>query len=268
MITKFKKIIIVIRLLIKRPYLINLILESDDVWKEYNQKKYSLPSGLPSIDSVEFFNEEMIIEPYAYLNGSCIPTDIALLKALAIRYNANKYFEIGTWRGESVANMATVVPECVTFNLSSEELINLGLSEKYAELHGYFSDHVENIAQIFGNSQTYNFTEHYGKYDLVFIDGDHHYDTVKKDTETAFRLLRNEKSIIVWHDYAHQPESVRWELLAGILDGCPKDKRSKIFHVSNTLCALYSNEVFETSELILHSKPKKHFRVSLKLVKQ
>ena len=66
---------------------------------------------------------------------------------------------------------------------------------------------------------TFDFADYYGKYDMVFIDGDHHYDSVKKDTETAFKLLKDNRSIIVWHDYGLDPETIRWDVLAAILDG-------------------------------------------------
>ena len=37
---------------------------------------------------------------------------------------------------------------------------------------------------------------------FVFVDGGHGYDTVKNDTEWAFKLIEGqEKAVIVWHDY-------------------------------------------------------------------
>jgi len=72
---------------------------------------------------------------------------------------------------------------------------------------------------------------------LIFIDGDHHSESIASDTANAFKLLKDENSVIVWHDYGIGTETVRWNVLAGILEGCPADKRNKLYHASNTICA-------------------------------
>ena len=75
--------------------------------------------------------------------------------------------------------------------------------------------------------------------DLVFIDGDHHYESVLKDSATAFSLLKDSGSIIVWHDYTNGPETIRWEVFRGIWEATPADKRKHLYKVANTQCALY-----------------------------
>lgn len=41
-----------------------------------------------------------------------------------------------------------------------------------------------------------------GVCDLIYIDADHSYDGVKRDTELADQIInRSEPSVIVWHDY-------------------------------------------------------------------
>ena len=99
---------------------------------------------------------------------------------------------------------------------------------------------------------------------MVFIDGDHHYESVKKDTETAFRLLKSDRSIIVWHDYGLDPETIRWDVMEAILDGAPAEKRDQIYHISNTLCAVYLPHVFPNHRLIPYETPKKYFEIEIK----
>lgn len=265
---KIQKLFKAIGLIFEKPYLLNLILESDDVMKDKVTRKHGMPEGLPVVDIDELFGGfKGTANPYAYLSGATMPIDIALLRALALRHKVENYFEIGTWRGESVANMAQVVGQCTTLNLSMEEITALTHNEKYAELHGFFSKKLENVKQIYGNSNSYDFTSHYGQYDMVFVDGDHHYESVKKDTENAFRLLRNENSIIVWHDYAIDPETVRWDVMAAILDGSPADRRNHIFHVSNTLCAVYLPDTPSVKKLVPHERPEKYFKIDIQSVK-
>ncbi|MCR4964362.1 MAG: class I SAM-dependent methyltransferase [Bacteroidales bacterium] len=252
-------------LICKHPYLLNAVINDEGVRKEEVIRRYGLEAGLPMVEIHQLFSDfEETVSPYAYLSGATMPIDIALLRMLARRQQVSDYFEIGTWRGESVANMAAVVERCVTFNLPKEEIMKLTHDERYADLHGFFSNHLENVTQLYGNSQTFDFTSYHKSFDMVFIDGDHHYEAVKKDTETAFKMLRDEKSVIVWHDYALDPETVRWNVLLAILDGTPADKRKHLYHISNTLCAVYIPEDLSATSMIPYSVPQKFFDITIK----
>ncbi|MBQ3734853.1 MAG: class I SAM-dependent methyltransferase [Bacteroidales bacterium] len=256
-----------LKLIIKFPYLLNLVLDSEDVFQKKVSKKYGLDEGLPLLRLEELFPDfTETVSPYAYLSGATMPIDIALLKMLARRRNVQRYFEIGTWRGESVANVAAVVPQCVTLNLSREEIIKLTDNERYADAHAFFSKNLDNVTHIEGNSQSFDFTPYKGQFDMVFIDGDHHSDAVKKDTQTAFELLRDEKSIIVWHDYGYDPETIRWSVLYAIWEGTPEEKRKHLYHVANTMCAVYLPEELPVGTLVPHALPEHYYEVTLKTV--
>ena len=262
---KIQKFTKAIGRIIRHPYLLNLVLQDEGSNKEEVIRKYGLKDGLPLLEINELFPDfHEIAKPYAYLSGATMPIDIALLRALAKKYEVQDYFEIGTWRGESVANLADVSEHCVTFNLPNEDIIKLTNNKLYADLHSFFNKDLSNVEQLYGDSQTFDFAPHFGKYDMVFIDGDHHYESVKKDTETAFRLLKNDHSIIVWHDYGLDPETIRWDVMAAILDGAPAEKRKNIYHVSNTLCAVYLPDDFPTHKLVPYEKPHKYFEIEIK----
>ena len=225
--------------IIRHPYLLNLVLQDEDSNKEDVIRKYGLTDGLPVIEINELFPDfHEIAKPYAYLSGA--------------------------WRGESVANLADVAEHCVTFNLPKENIVNLTNNQLYADLHSFFSKGLTNVEQLYGDSQAFDFEPHLGKYDMVFVDGDHHYESVKKDTETAFKLLKGERSIIVWHDYGLDPETIRWDVMGAILDGAPAEKRKHIYHISNTLCAVYLPDDFTTHKLVPYETPKKYFEIDIK----
>jgi hypothetical protein len=162
--------------------------------------------------------------------------------------------------------VAAVVPQCVTLNLSREEIIKLTDNERYADAHAFFSNNLDNVTHIEGNSQNFDFTPYKGQFDMVFIDGDHHSDAVKKDTQTAFELLRDEKSIIVWHDYGYDPETIRWSVLYAIWEGTPEEKRKYLYHVANTMCAVYIPEELPVGTLVPHALPEHFYEVTLKTV--
>lgn len=264
---KIKKFLIIISLLIKKPSLLNHLIEESNFYKNLVLKKHNLKQGLPVIDITEIdssVNEK--VEPFSFLDGGSTPLDLALLRILARKFKIKKYLEIGTWRGESVANISSIVDQAYTLNLSKSDLKKIGKSDQYINSHAIFSKNLSNVIHLEGNSRTFDFNSLNQKFDMIFIDGDHHYESVKKDTQTAFKLLNSTNSIIVWHDYASTPEEIRWEVLLGIFDGCPEQYKDKIFHVSNTLCAVFYNFEIKSSVLEPYKFPNKSFSLDIKSV--
>jgi hypothetical protein len=238
--SKISKAFRALGLIIRNPWLLNKVLEEDKYWKNEVVKKYGFQYGLPVLRAEELFGDfSETVDPFAFLDGGSLPTDLALLKKLVRRFPHCSYFEIGTWRGESVANVASVAEICYTLNLSAGEMKAMGLNQRYIDLHGHYSGNIPNIRHLEGNTLSFDFQSLNRKFNLIFIDGDHHFEMVKNDTEKVFRHLVHENSIVVWHDYARNPETIRYEVLAGILQECPQVFHKHIFHIANTLCAVY-----------------------------
>jgi len=107
---KFQKLIKSIQYIIKQPSLVNLILDQNDVRKLEFQKQYPQLLSLPevSLDEITNGNFESNVDLFI-LDGGSLPTDLALLKTLA--KGKSSYFEIGTWRGESIWNIAKEIDE-------------------------------------------------------------------------------------------------------------------------------------------------------------
>lgn len=266
--SKIRKFIKVFFLIIRQPSLLNRIVDDNDVNKKEVINKYNLQNGLMQIDISDLipdFDEN--IEPYSSLDGSSTVLDFALLKALAKKSSKCNYLEIGTWRGESVANVASVAEKCITINLPDEEMQRKGMSQKYIDLHRFFSKQLLNVKHIQANSLTFDFNSLNEKFDLIFIDGDHHYESILSDTRNAFKLMRDNKSMIVWHDYGNSPENIRWDVLKGILDGTPTEKHKYLYHVSNTLCAIYFTENIVAHKAEYPQIPNKHFQINIKVRK-
>lgn len=72
------------------------------------------------------------------------------------------------------------------------------------------------------------------KFDLIFIDGGHDYQTVISDTKNSL-LMKKKDSIVVWHDYKSKIHSDVTKFLNNF------NKKKKIFHIKNTMLvfALY-----------------------------
>src|SRR6185295_321526 len=115
---KLKKFFSAIKLIVRKPALLNLVLNDEDVNRQQVIAKYNLADGLLAVDILDLLpNLHETIDPFCSLDGGSPPLDIALLKGLARRKKDCEYFEIGTWRGESVANVAVVAKHCITLNL-------------------------------------------------------------------------------------------------------------------------------------------------------
>ena len=235
--TKIGKALRGLLAILRQPSLLNVVLEHSDHYKKMASTA-GFDRGLPLIPFESLVPSPTTVHPLAGLDGGSLPTDLALLRALAGRFQAKTYFEIGTWRGESVSNVAAIVPECHTLNLPVDALNSLGLPSSYIDQHGFFSRSNPRIRQHWGDSRHFAFNELQATFDLLFVDGDHHFDMVKNDTQQVVQHLYHEKSLIVWHDYAHHPEKIRWEVLAGILAGLPADLHNRLYHVSHTKCAV------------------------------
>lgn len=250
-------------MIIRRPYLLNLINDDEQVKKSYVERCYSLGHGLPTIDIMHYMPEEEEIFPYSFLEGSSLPTDFALLRGICRKNNVVDYLEIGTWRGESVANVAPLAKNCYSLNMSDDEMRKSGLDEAYIAMHRFFSKDLANVTHLQANSMTFDFASLNKKFDLIFLDGDHHAEAVAHDTRQAFRLLKDEKSVIVWHDYGLGTETPRYDVLSGILDGCPADSIKHLYHVSNTLCAVFTREKLPAALINPNTRPQKQFGVKI-----
>lgn len=260
---KFQKLIKSIQYIIKQPSLVNLILDQNDVRKLEFQKQYPQLLSLPevSLDEITNGNFESNVDLFI-LDGGSLPTDLALLKTLA--KGKSSYFEIGTWRGESIWNIAKEIDDCTTLNLSKAEMLAMGWNKKYAELHGVLSKKNSKILHLEGNTKTFDFAGLGKKYDLIFIDGDHSYEMVKHDTEQVFKHLVHDNSVVVWHDYAYNSEKIRYEVFKAILDGTPKEFHKNLYHPQNTMCAVFTKENFNTSTFESPKTPEFLFEVNLK----
>lgn len=249
----------------RKPVLLNRVLEDEDTWRAHVKHKYDLPNGLPVISMDQLVEKEKVsLGPMTFFDGGSLPTDMMLLAGLAESIRDCRYFEIGTWRGESVSVVAARAATCHTLCLTDQQMRDMGMHEQTIRSHLMFSRNLPNVTHWRGDSRSFDFTVPGHPFDLIFIDGDHHYGVVKSDTEQVFKHLLHEKSVVVWHDYGFHPDKVRFEVMAAILDGAGTSARDRIYHVAHTKCAVFTGREHAASDAVFPFVPAESYALELK----
>lgn len=261
---KIAKLIYFVQELLQQPSLVNEVTNSKIVRKKQFYRKNPGVELLPQVSLWDFADkDEFEIPNYTFLGGGSLPTDMALLRAACEKFDSCRYFEIGTWRGESAINVVDLTSICHTLNLSEEEMRAMGLEESYIQLQGILSKVNEDIVHLYGNSAHFDFAGLNQKYDVIFIDGSHFYEDVLSDTKKVFAHLVHENSIVIWHDYAYSPEEVRYEVYQAIWDALEPEYRKNLYHVANTLSAVFFRGNLPTKKFEPLVNPQHFFQVKL-----
>jgi hypothetical protein len=219
----------------------NLMAFTEDIYAKDIVTEKTKGKGLPNVDLLEIipnFNET--VTDFTFLSFTSRVSDIAFIKALTKSFPNCDYLEIGCLRGESLVNVLPHTNSTVSLSLSHQEMRDMNFPESIIEIDSMLVKPNEKLTQIYHNSQTFDFSKFNKKFDLIFIDGDHTTDGVKIDTANAFKLLKDENSIIIWHDFGNNYSDQRNDVIAGALLGAPDAAHPFIYRVTNTLCGIYT----------------------------
>jgi hypothetical protein len=165
-----------------------------------------------------------------------------LAQAVAAIPSGSIVVEIGTFDGRTTLNLAINAPEARVFTLD----LPPDEGALYALAHGerQYVDKPQpgarfracdpgwqaaagRITQLLGDSATFDWTPYAGRAGLVFVDGSHAYDYVRKDSETAMRLVAK-GGLVLWHDYG------RWEGVNRALEELEAEHRLGLRHIAGT----------------------------------
>ena len=150
-------------------------------------------------------------------DGNVRLSELALLALAAAAAPAgSEIVEIGTFDGRTALNLAINAQSGVsiaTLDLPADQPSALAIEaseRRYvdkpapgARLRACgepWRVYAARVAQMYGDSATFDWSPHIERAALVFVDGSHAYDYAKKDSETALRLVRP-GGVVLWHDY-------------------------------------------------------------------
>jgi predicted O-methyltransferase YrrM len=169
-------------------------------------------------------------------------TSYDILATLVNYYKPKNILEIGTQFGGgtiilylySGGHVWTIdIPREFFPDLSSE-IADQNDSMKFVEIGREFVKHpelLEYITQIYGDSQTFNFSQiDLPMMDFVFIDGNHTTETVLKDTQQALRWLKK-GGILFWHDIQIPAVKAGIECFDNVLNIITVDEQNATFAI-------------------------------------
>ena len=175
--------------------------------------------------------------------------ELLTLATLCAALRPQHIFEFGTYTGESTLVMALNTPPETQITT-----IDLAPASRDTHAHGLGvggfrpftvgaafigTTPAAKIAQVYGDTRSYDYRRLYGHVDLIYIDADHTYQFAKADSTSALAMLRP-GGVILWDDYtwtdAH-PEC------AGVTR-CVNELAATrpIFHLAGTRFAMYRDQ--------------------------
>ncbi|MEM7627141.1 MAG: class I SAM-dependent methyltransferase [Planctomycetota bacterium] len=159
---------------------------------------------LPKVDPAHLLQKETSIRLTQFASGDwqVSSTELGIIVQLAAEKKPEHIFEFGTFDGRTSLNLSQNCPSSLltTLDLPPEDTIlppekTAGIMIRHLVQEG-------KATQLYGNSQTFDFSPYWGQCDFVFIDAGHGYTEAATDTRTTLKLIEGRDAVVVWHDYA------------------------------------------------------------------
>jgi predicted O-methyltransferase YrrM len=176
-------------------------------------------------------------------DGNVNLAELAILAQAAAAIPAGSIVvEIGTFDGRTTLNLAinAAPAPVITLDLPPDERAAFALAPgerqyvdkprpgaRFRGCDPAWRAAARRITQLLGDSATFDWSPYQGRAGLVFVDGSHAYEYVRKDSETAMRLIAK-GGMVLWHDYG------RWDGVSRALDELEATRRLGLRHIAGT----------------------------------
>jgi len=153
-----------------------------------------LPEINPADCIPDFSTTEIVIRQCPVGTWSTPLIDVVVLLKMALGFRSRRILEIGSYLGHT-ARMLAENTDAETRITTLDAFPEHGAAYRGTPLEKKIDRRIGKIS-----------LEHFKageKYDLIFVDADHHFKSVLNDTQVAMGLLA-EGGVIVWHDYQQE----------------------------------------------------------------
>lgn len=188
---------------------------------------------LPECDAQQViprFSETEVRIQHCPLGAWSTPlADIFVLIKAAQGFDSKRILELGSFRGDTARLLAENTGDQVT-------ICAVDIDERHGSAYKG-TPIAHKIQRKTGRISTDLFQQD-EKFDLVFVDANHDFDSVVNDTQVAFKVL-GDSGVILWHDYAQDNYFIG-------LNGVPEalglfSKTYNIYSIRGTRLAIFSN---------------------------
>jgi hypothetical protein len=207
-------------------------------------RRDTYPTALPQSAWTEMLPRHTIrLAETGKRDGNVNLAELAILAQAAVAIPPGSIVvEIGTFDGRTTLNLAINAAQATVFTLDlpPDERAAFALApgerqyvdkpQPGARFRGCdpaWRAAARRITQLLGDSATFDWSPYQGRAGLVFVDGSHAYEYVRKDSATAMRLVVP-GGIVLWHDYG------RWEGVSRALDELETERRLGLRHIAGT----------------------------------
>ena len=174
--------------------------------------------------------------------------ETSVLVALVKIIKPKIFFEFGTYLGIQTLNIAANLPSSVKiytldfdadfFKEAVQDKHDVAISEKHFEYENKLafmgSIYEQRIERLYGDLNSFDFSDLYDSVDMIYIDGGHDLRTLMSDTKNALKMLSSHNiSCIVWHDYNNANYPQVTEYLNDL------SSQYDIYHVEETMMCFY-----------------------------
>jgi len=209
------------------------------------KSRHEQPTRLPQVAWSDLFQRRKFsLTETRKCSGNVTLGELAILaQAAAGCVAGSEIVEIGTFDGRTTINLALNAPtSCSIFTLdllphqATRFQLEVGESQfvekplpgvRFRQCRQSLSSSARRITQLFGDSATFDWSNHYGKAGLVFVDGSHAYDYARVDSTTAMQLV-TVNGAVLWHDYGV------WEGVTRALEDLELTKTLGLRHIHGT----------------------------------
>lgn len=188
------------------------LFQSDLFFQEV-MKRSLLPCK--SLESLVKKPPAIVLREFFSRNGNLSPYELIAIATLVADRKPLRILEIGTFDGNTTLQIALNAPsEAIIHTLdlpkgqveTKEPVLQSDfqfIEDARKEERKFIQSEVAHkVRQHFGDSTCFDFSAftQSGPLDLIFIDGGHSYECVKKDTENALAVVAK-NGMILWHDF-------------------------------------------------------------------
>lgn len=167
------------------------------------------PKTLVEVGTFQGYTTRLLLDNTIQSRVISIDLPLAQTENLQNEFDEQKVLQEGDYNDDFLRAKQRKTGEIYLTDLSKEQAARLKLIKQ--------------------DSTKLSFKEAIGEFEYIFIDGGHHYEIVKHDTQNALSTIKN--GVIIWHDYASNIHSDVTEYLNELA------QEKTIFSVKGSLCA-------------------------------